>query len=99
MVNRDGRREKRMRFETTVTLIRTQKPGVSESALTENVSPLGARVLAKSSMTPDELLYLTSPRVGFRTSVRVIYCHPLADGQFAVGLRVYGHPVNWANLP
>jgi hypothetical protein len=99
MVNRDGRREKRMRFETSVTLIRAQEPGVSESALTQNVSPMGTRVLVKSSMAPDQLLYLTSPAVGVRASVRVIYCQPLANGQFAVGLRVQGHPVNWAGFP
>src|SRR5260370_35698756 len=99
MVNRVGRREKRMRFETSVTLIRAQEPGVSESALTQNVSPMGTRVLVKSSMAPDQLLYLTSPTVGVRASVRVIYCQPLANGKSALGLRLQEHQGNRTSFP
>lgn len=76
------------------------EPGVSEvgkDAVTENVSPSGARVRVGTPMQPDALVVLKSPMRKFGTSVRVVYCEPLLDGQFGVGLQLDRVAVDWTN--
>ena len=99
MHNWDGRQEKRTRFETPMRLVCPREPGEDEVVQTENVSPYGARVLTKQSISRGELLFLTPLGREFRTSFRVVYCHATADGRFALGLIVLGLPVNWTLSP
>lgn len=90
-----GRLHRRIHLTVPVTLLSPGEPRVAENAVTENVSPLGARVLVKTSIAPEVLLLLKSSTPKFRTSVRVVYCEPLSGGQFGLGLQLQGPSVNW----
>jgi hypothetical protein len=89
-----GRLQRRIRLAAQVKLLDARKPELAENAVTENVSPQGARVLVKTPMQPETLLFLISLEHNFRTSVRVIYCEPLSSEQFGVGLQLQEPSVN-----
>jgi hypothetical protein len=90
-----GRLHRRIHLTVPVRLLNPGEPRVAEDAVTENVSPRGARVLVKTPIEPDALLLLKSPAPRFRTSVRVVYCEPLSGGQFGLGLELEEVSVNW----
>lgn len=98
MILQSGRFHTRACLAFPVKLINPQDLKLAEDAITENVSPLGARVLVKARKEPEEPLILHSLTHGFRTPVRVVYCEPLPDGQFAAGLHLQGLSVKWANI-
>jgi hypothetical protein len=55
----DGRIEKRVPMTVKVYLVRTKEPHTSEKALTENVSPHGARVRTTRIWELGEVLLIT----------------------------------------
>jgi hypothetical protein len=67
-----------------------QKPGSTDltETTTENISTHGARVLTKRALPPQERLLVTS-LIGTEEPkpARVVYCQPLAEGVFGVGLQ------------
>jgi len=93
----DGRIEKRLSIAVSVQLVRTKEPRVSERALTENVSPHGARVGTKQICQPGEELLITSSSY-FPQVARVVYCYPVVKGNFCVGLQFEGRSVKWGDL-
>ena len=82
----DGRREKRAPITTPVCLAAAEETLLTERALTVNVSPHGARVVTKRRWQAEERPWLVSLSSEFRVQARVIYCQPLTDGHFCVGL-------------
>ncbi|MGH9814905.1 MAG: hypothetical protein ACRD6I_02390 [Candidatus Acidiferrales bacterium] len=60
----------------------------SEVALTENVSPHGARILCKRHWQADEPVLLTSVPSDLAAHARVVYCQPLRSGEYALGLHL-----------
>ncbi len=60
----------------------------SEVALTENVSPHGARILCKHHWHADEPVLLTSVPSHLAAHARVVYCHALPGGEYALGLHL-----------
>jgi len=82
----DGRREKRAPITVPVCLATAQGLLFSEKAVTVNVSPHGARVLTKRRWQAEDRPWLSSLSNEFRVQTRVIYCQPLTDGHFCVGL-------------
>lgn len=84
---RSGRVEKRPRVATQVQLLLLCRPGVVEGGKTENVSAHGARVLTSHPMRLQEPLLVTSNEGNVNTYAHVIYCEPLHEGGYAVGLR------------
>jgi hypothetical protein len=91
----DGRIEKRVPMRIPVYLGSLIKPRTAERALTENVSPHGARVVTKRSWHPGEDQWITPLSGQFQLPAQVIYCQPLANGDYCVGLDFRGRPVNW----
>lgn len=91
-----GRFYKRIRLTVAIKLFYAGQAETSEDAVTENVSPLGARVLVKTPKEPDTLMLVKSPAPRFRVSARVVYCEPLPSGEFGVGLQLQGQSLNWA---
>jgi len=94
MATRTGRVEKRIRLEVPMEISSLQKldpTDPAEKTTAENVSARGVRVLTKHAWSPQERLLvtsLTSP-IGNERSMpaRVVYCQPLAEGVFGVGLQ------------
>jgi hypothetical protein len=91
----DGRIEKRIPMGIPVYLVSLKKQGTVERVLTENVSPHGARVVTKLRWRPGEDQWITALSGQIQLPAQVIYCQPLANGDFCVGLDFRGHPVNW----
>ena len=91
-----GRVEKRLPISVPVWLTSFQRPGPFERAVTENVSPAGARVIIGTRWPPEEtIVVLCSP--GCIANAQVVYSQPLAhdNSQFAIGLRLQGSPRGW----
>ena len=90
-----GRFYKRTRLSLPIELLYPGDAEPSEDAVTENVSPLGVRVLVKTPKERDTMMLVRSPAPKFRASVRVVYCEPLPGGEFGVGLQLQGPSLNW----
>ena len=90
-----GRFYRRIRLALPIQLLYPENAETSEDAVTENVSPLGVRVLVKTPKQPDTLMLLKSPAPQIRASARVVYCEPLPGGEFGVGLQLQGASLNW----
>jgi hypothetical protein len=90
-----GRMDPRVRRKLRVQLDNLEQPGLSERTLTENVSSLGIRVLTRQAWQPGQTLLITSPVGDLRTPARVVYCQPVGENQFAVGLQFQGPDVHW----
>ena len=91
MAVQTGRVEKRIRLEVPVQISRLETPGFTdlpEETTTGNVSTHGVRVLTKRALPPQERLLVTSPICSEEPiRARVVYCQPLAEGVFGVGLQ------------
>jgi len=68
-----------------------------QEVLTENVSSHGARVVAHKPWKPNEPLDLRSPLGDFRARARVVYCQPLKEDLFALGLQLIASTGHWKN--
>lgn len=82
----EGRKEKRAPITMPLCLVTAEDLLLAEKVVTVNVSPRGARVVTKRHWQAEERPWLASLSSEFRVRARVIYCQPLADGHFCVGL-------------
>jgi len=91
-----GRIENRTRLVVAVKLS-SSETGISEFATTVNVSLRGARVKARKSWIPDELVRVSviSLQGNLISQARVVYCQQLAGESFAVGLELLAPTGNW----
>ena len=89
------------RFETRVflTLPFLIRSGLGSSlaglALTENVSPRGARLMSKVFLKPGELCELATLSGDFRVAAHVVYCERLANRSYRIGLELQDSRQNW----
>ena len=91
-----GRFEKRIARALTVE-IRPEDEGMPKArALTENVSPHGARVLLDRKCQPGQQVMVISPKEGVRARGQIVYCEVLAESRFAVGLELSVRVESWA---
>jgi hypothetical protein len=67
----------------------------NEIASTTNVSPQGARVLTKHSWAPYQDVCVRAVPGNFSLWAHVIYCRPLPDSSFFIGLRLLQPSENW----
>jgi len=94
-----GRFEKRVAMAVPVYLGSLGEPRPFERALTENVSPHGARVSTERLWQLDEEPLITPLANKIQLSARVVYCRPLTNGRFSVGLEFRERSVDWAKWP
>jgi hypothetical protein len=87
-----GRVEKRIPLERPLQISGLKSLGLAdliEKTTTENVSTHGVRILTKRALLPQERLLVTSLSAREEPiPARVVYCEPLAEGVFAVGLQL-----------
>jgi hypothetical protein len=79
-----------------IWLTSLEQSGPFERAITENVSPAGARIVAGTRWQPgDHVVVWCSP--GCITHALVVYSQLLTaeGGQFAVGVRLQDSPRTW----
>jgi PilZ domain len=86
MRSSEGRIEKRASAKVPVRLVPMEIDFIAETTATLNISRRGARVLTSQRWDPGDQLSLSSMSGEFRRQGRVIYCYPLTNGQFCVGL-------------
>ena len=99
MPMRSGRLEKRTQLAIPVRIcsLQEQEPTGAERTITENVCSLGIRVLASRPRELNERLLIHSADGDLQTQARVIYCQPLSDGRFAIGLEFPTETTTWVN--
>jgi hypothetical protein len=90
----DGRIEKRLAMSITVYLAGSSDHLAREQAVTENISPHGARVISKRYWPPGEEVILARggefPQIG-----RVIYCEK--TNHFCVGIEFPDRSLKWGD--
>ncbi len=80
----------RVDMKVTALLIgRHGKLGV-ETALTQNISSRGLRVISTSEWLLHDTILVALPGFHFTSAARVAYCCPLEDGRFGAGLEFVG---------
>jgi PilZ domain-containing protein len=61
---------------------------LKETAIAQNVSARGMRVVTEHVWRPGGRVLLSSPESGIRTQARVVYCQRMENNRFAVGLEL-----------
>jgi hypothetical protein len=89
------RAEDRTPMKVTVDLSSLDIRTPAQEGITENVSPKGARVLTKKPWKPNDRLNVRSLLGNFRSRARVVYCVPVNEEQFAIGLQLFATAGNW----
>ncbi len=95
-----GRYEKRTARAVTVELLRLDESQPNKRAVTENVSPRGARVVTDWNFAPGKHLVVSAPKEGVKSLARVVYCQRMESAKFALGLQLvirveeWGKPAN-----
>jgi hypothetical protein len=91
-----GRFEQRIaRTEVVELLDVSESPIAKVEAITENVSPQGARVITGSICAPGKLVRLDAPAEHLQLPARVVYCQRLEERKFAVGLQLNVRVERW----
>jgi PilZ domain-containing protein len=67
----------------------------AQEGITENVSARGARVVTNRAWQPNERMNVRSLLGNFRSRARVVYCQPLGNGTFAIGLQLFAAVGDW----
>jgi PilZ domain len=83
----EGRTERRVAMAIPVRLVTAGRVHVTEQVFTVNTSPHGARVKTKRRWHPDERPRLASRSGKLLTYAKIVYCEPLPDGTFCIGLK------------
>ncbi len=90
-----GRVEKRFAIAVPVRIKSLDRLWLTEAAMTENVSPFGARILVQTIWGTDEQVVVESTGGANSCQARVIYCQALKTGGTAIGVHVAGARPNW----
>ena len=91
-----GRVEHRIAKIEVVELLHVgESPVAKVEAITENVSPQGARVITDSICARGTLVRLDAPAEHLQLPARVVYCQRLEERKFAVGLQLDVRVERW----
>jgi PilZ domain-containing protein len=83
-----GRYEKRTAKAVTLEIRLEDEGRLKERALTENVSPHGARVLMGRERRPGQHVEVFFPKQRVWSRAHIVYCQRVAENRFAVGLEL-----------
>jgi len=90
-----GRYEKRTARAVTVELLRLDESHQTKRAVTENVSPRGARIVTDWHRAPGKHRLVSAPKKGVKSLARVVYCQRMESTKFAVGLQLVVRVEEW----
>jgi hypothetical protein len=90
-----GRHEKRTPRAVTVEVLRLGESQSNKRAVTENVSPRGARIVTDWNCAPGKHVLVTAPEEGVKSLARVAYCQCVGSSKFAVGLQLVVRVEEW----
>jgi hypothetical protein len=94
-----GRMERRLPIIVVVRLAQAENSDADkeERTYTDNISPRGARLFSIRSWQPGDLVRI-APRDEAPAFGNVVYCQPLADGRFIVGVSFRDRPITWSAM-
>jgi hypothetical protein len=95
----DGGIEKHVPTAVAAYLVSFEEQPVTEKMLTENVSPHGARVVAKRRWPPGQQLWIAPLSDKSESPAKVVYCHWLSSGLFCLGLEFGAGSIKWGEGP
>ncbi len=95
MAMQPGRYEKRTAQTVAVMLASPDLAFPTELTLTENTSSRGARVVTKGLWRPNDSLVIKSLEGNLQSEARVIYCQPIREGVYAIGLELLAPEGEW----
>lgn len=90
-----GRYEERTPRAVTVEFLRFDELQSNKRAVTENVSPRGARIVTDWNCAAGKHVLVTAPSEGVKSLARVVYCQHLESTKFAVGLQFVVRVEEW----
>src|SRR6266436_1320087 len=94
----DGKRiQKRTPATVALQISSAKQPFITELAFTENLSLHGVRLVTGRAWEPGERVVVTSYHGSIQSRAKVIYCHQLAEGRYAVGLEFYSAVGSWVD--
>jgi hypothetical protein len=91
----NGRFETRVFLRLAILMRSPSHRSASDLALTENVSPRGARIITKRFRKPGELCEIADLSSGFYVSARIVYCERLANRNYCIGLELEAPQQDW----
>jgi hypothetical protein len=91
----DGRNEMRIPMAIPVCLVTAEKLLIAYQAMTVNVSPHGARVLTRRRWQLEDHPRIALSSGELRNQAKIVYCEPLTNGQFCVGLQFLSTVMDW----
>jgi len=91
----NGRSEKRIARAVSLEVCLQDETTLKARTVTENVSAHGARVLMSWRLKAGQQVLVSSPREDVRSQAQVVYCQPLAENGFAVGLELSSRVELW----
>jgi hypothetical protein len=92
---REQRIERRTSAKVGVALYSPDEPLPLEMALTENVSPHGARVVTKKRWRPNDCVLVRLPWGDEPARAQIAYCDALPGEVFAIGLQFSSTAGDW----
>jgi hypothetical protein len=78
-----------------VCLVIAEKLLFADQAMTANVSSHGARIITRRRWQLEERPRLASSSGELLAQAKVVYCEPLTDGRFCIGLQFRSAIMNW----
>jgi len=74
------------------------QPLIAELVFTGNLSLHGVRAVTERAWKPGERVVVQSYHGSIRSRATVIYCHPLAESRYAVGLELHSAVGTWVDV-
>jgi hypothetical protein len=82
-----GRAEPRMATNTVANLEAAEEPSINETAVFENISEHGARLITSRRWVAGQRVIVSDSLVNSRIKAEVVYCTPHSLRRFVVGLK------------
>jgi len=95
MYSQARRLEDRSPVHVTVDLSGLDIHTVAQQGITQNVSARGARVVTNKPWQPNDHVKVRSLLGSLRSRARVVYCQPLGNDSFAIGLELFVSVGEW----
>ena len=89
------RAEQRNPMQVAVDLSGLDVHRKAQQGVTENVSARGARVITGKPWGPNDRVMVRSLLGSLQSRARVVYCQPVGNGLFAIGLELYVSLGSW----
>ena len=95
MENEARRLQDRTPVHVTVDLSGLDIHTAAQQGITENVSARGARVVTNKPWHPNDHVKVRSLLGSLMSRARVVYCEPLGNDSFAIGLELFVSVGEW----